>query len=58
MKIAEAVKTMKRDTRHYAKRQITWFGGDQEIRWFTPESVGEISSLAKEFMARFEESNS
>jgi tRNA dimethylallyltransferase len=58
MKIAEAVKTMKRDTRHYAKRQITWFGGDQEIRWFPPESVGEISRLARAFMARFEESNS
>ena len=58
MKLAEAVRTMKRDTRHYAKRQTTWFGGDQEIRWFHPESVGEISRLARAFMARFEESNS
>jgi tRNA dimethylallyltransferase len=58
MKIAEAVKTMKRDTRHYAKRQITWFGGDQEVRWFHPESTGEISRLSREFVARFEEGNS
>ena len=29
----EAVRQMKRDTRHYAKRQWTWFKGDPEIHW-------------------------
>ena len=29
----EAVRQMKRDTRHYAKRQWTWFKADPEIRW-------------------------
>ncbi len=29
----EAVRQMKRDTRHYAKRQWTWFKTDSEVRW-------------------------
>jgi tRNA dimethylallyltransferase len=29
----EAVRQMKRDTRHYAKRQWTWFKADPEICW-------------------------
>lgn len=30
---AEAVRQMKRDTRHYAKRQWTWFRADPEVQW-------------------------
>jgi tRNA dimethylallyltransferase len=30
---AEAVRQMKRDTRHYAKRQWAWFKADPEIHW-------------------------
>jgi len=29
----EAVRRMKRDTRHYAKRQWTWFKADEEVQW-------------------------
>jgi tRNA dimethylallyltransferase len=29
----EAVRILKRDTRHYAKRQLTWFRGDKRIKW-------------------------
>ena len=29
----EAVRQMKRDTRHYAKRQWTWFKADPEVHW-------------------------
>jgi len=57
MKIAEAVRTMKRDTRHYAKRQMTWFGGDQEIKWFHPQEMERIARLAREFMGGLEDSN-
>jgi tRNA dimethylallyltransferase len=30
---AETVGQIKRDTRHYAKRQWTWFKSDQEVCW-------------------------
>ncbi len=29
----EAVKQIKSNTRHYAKRQWTWFKADPEVRW-------------------------
>jgi tRNA dimethylallyltransferase len=35
--LAEALELMKRDTRHLAKRQLTWFRSDAGIRWFHPE---------------------
>jgi tRNA dimethylallyltransferase len=31
--LAEAVRLIKRDTRRYAKRQVTWFKADAEVRW-------------------------
>jgi tRNA dimethylallyltransferase len=31
--LADAVRAMKRDTRRYAKRQMTWFGREEAIRW-------------------------
>ena len=30
----EAVRLIQRDTRRYAKRQMTWFRADPQIRWF------------------------
>jgi len=31
---SEAVGQIKRDTRHYAKRQLTWFKADPEVHWW------------------------
>lgn len=33
----EAIRLIKQNTRRYAKRQLTWFKKDKEIRWFSPE---------------------
>ncbi len=38
----EAVELIKRNSRRYAKRQITWFGRDKEIRWFDPAQTDKI----------------
>ncbi len=32
----EAVTEIKKNTRHYAKRQLTWFRRDENIRWYSP----------------------
>jgi tRNA dimethylallyltransferase len=48
--LAEAVATMKRDTRRYAKRQMTWFGCDPEIRWIHPSERERITRLALAFL--------
>jgi tRNA dimethylallyltransferase len=34
----EAVRLIQRDTRRYAKRQMTWFRADPQIRWFQASS--------------------
>jgi tRNA dimethylallyltransferase len=47
---AECVRTMKRDHRRYAKRQLTWFGADPEIIWQEPGKAEEIRLLVAEFM--------
>ena len=33
----ECIDTLKRSTRRYAKRQLTWFNRDKNIRWFFPD---------------------
>lgn len=38
----EAINLIKRNTRRYAKRQITWWARDKEIKWFHPDRVKEI----------------
>jgi tRNA dimethylallyltransferase len=48
---AECVRTMKRDHRRYAKRQLTWFGADPEIIWKEPGQVEALKLLVENFMA-------
>lgn len=51
----DAIRLIKRDTRHYAKRQITWFKADSDILWFEyPEKFGTISQHAIEFFEQRE----
>ncbi len=38
----KAVELIKRNTRRYAKRQMTWFRKDPNISWFHPLDVGNI----------------
>lgn len=47
----EAIRTMKRDTRRYAKRQLTWFKADDEIIWKKPAQLDEITALATDFLS-------
>jgi tRNA dimethylallyltransferase len=48
--LGEALELMKRDTRRFAKRQLTWFRADREIRWFHPErDRNEILTSITEF---------
>ena len=50
LSLEDAVRLIKRDTRHYAKRQLTWFNADADILWFEyPEKFGTILSHAIEF---------
>lgn len=38
--LEEAVYKIKRDTRHFAKRQLTWFRREKEVTWINKEDFG------------------
>ena len=40
-----AVEKIKKNTRDYAKKQMTWFAHDDEIKWFHPSQRDEIFQL-------------
>jgi tRNA dimethylallyltransferase len=40
--LEEAIEKIKVNSRRYAKRQITWFKRDKEIKWFEPHRKKEI----------------
>jgi tRNA dimethylallyltransferase len=49
--LPEALEEMKQETRRLAKRQLTWFRSDPEIRWFHPEKQErKIADLIKAFL--------
>jgi tRNA dimethylallyltransferase len=46
----EYVRTLKRDTRRFAKRQFTWFGADRQNYWYEPDQLNEIVRLVEGFL--------
>lgn len=38
--LEEAIRILKRDTRHFAKRQLTWFRREREVCWMEKEAYG------------------
>jgi tRNA dimethylallyltransferase len=41
----KAIELIKRNSRRYAKRQMTWWAKDNEIKWFDPEKKSELFSF-------------
>jgi tRNA dimethylallyltransferase len=46
----ETVRTLKRDTRRYAKRQLTWFRAGAGITWIEPTRTRNLVSRIKKFL--------
>ncbi|HWH80465.1 MAG TPA: hypothetical protein VNT76_23955, partial [Candidatus Binatus sp.] len=49
--LADAIDEMKQETRKLAKRQLTWFRADQEIRWFDPTLKTAVVDAVKSFLS-------
>jgi len=43
--LEEAVEFIKRNTRRYARKQISWFNRNNDYAWFAPDQVSEISGF-------------
>ncbi len=47
---AEAIRLIKRNSRRYAKKQLSWFKRDGEIRWFHPDEKDRILTYLQSCM--------
>lgn len=48
--LEEALENLKRSTRRYAKRQLTWFGADARIRWIEPDALQAGETVTEQAM--------
>ena len=46
----EAIYVLKRDTRHFAKRQLTWFRRERNVRWLDKSLVSSDEDILKEIL--------
>lgn len=49
--LPEAVEAIKSNTRHYAKRQMTWFRKSIDIQWFSPTNDAAILDYCQSVLA-------
>ena len=42
----KAIELIKRNSRRYARKQLTWFRKDPEMRWFQPQQTADIIKFA------------
>ena len=47
-----AIEEIKKNTRQYAKRQMTWFKKDKEINWVNAKQISGIVSMAQKLVQR------
>lgn len=54
--LGEAVENLKRQTRRYAKRQLTWFNRDSRIHWIyadeTDDAAADAAKITEKFLER------
>lgn len=50
--LEEATENLKRSTRRYAKRQLTWFGRDKRINWIYRDRTDDTFAAAAEILKK------
>lgn len=51
----EALYLLKRDTRHFAKRQLTWFGREKDVTWIQKEDFADEEEILDFMIKEIEE---
>jgi tRNA dimethylallyltransferase len=51
------VNLIKRNSRRYAKRQLTWFKPDEDIHWFKVEGISQIPEIASKIIEMYLHTN-
>jgi tRNA dimethylallyltransferase len=51
--LAEGKRLIQRNSRHYAKRQLTWFRKDKRIQWVNVEDLAKPADIADKIIKKF-----
>ena len=54
--LAEAIDILKRDTRHYAKRQLTWFRREKDVIWVDRDNFENENAILSYLLNNIKES--
>jgi tRNA dimethylallyltransferase len=49
----EMIRLIKQNTRHFAKRQLTWFRADKRIQWIPVHDETDWSEIAERIQKEF-----
>lgn len=52
---AETVSLIKKNSRNYAKRQLTWFRADERVRWFELNETTNVEALVQAIIVEIED---
>ncbi|MBC8421179.1 MAG: tRNA (adenosine(37)-N6)-dimethylallyltransferase MiaA [Proteobacteria bacterium] len=50
--LEETIGSLKRDTRKYAKRQLTWFRAEPDVLWVDPDNINMVLNRISLFLAK------
>ena len=53
--LEKAIEILKRDTRHYAKRQLTWFKREKDVQWINKDDFEDEDSILNHMLATLKE---
>ena len=53
LSLDEAIENLKRETRRYAKRQLTWFRRDKYIHWIEADKVDSVFDEAEKIISKY-----
>ena len=54
--LSDAVYLLKRDTRHFAKRQITWFKRERDVKWLNlPDFNNDLDKVLETMIQEINE---
>jgi tRNA dimethylallyltransferase len=54
--LTAAIEKVKKDSRHYAKRQLTWFRNKMDVHWFDlvsgRDTIQDVKSLVEAWLKK------
>ena len=50
--LERAIELIKRNTRRYAKRQLTWFRKDERIKWYEVNTENDLQNISSDIFSK------